>query len=206
VRIQRVTWSVQSSVSTATLEREAVFQVSIVTVTNIGRSLIVTQVRLTSSVVEFGSTVTDLGAMLDNQLSLQAQVAAVCRSCFYQLRQLRVVRRSLTRDVLQSLVQAFVHCRLDYCNAILTGPADGQIRRLHAVQNAAARLVSVARCRDPSRQYCVVFTRYEYDDKSLGDRLYKSAAVAEMGDRVRNRHGPKRGKCCAPFAERWEPV
>ena len=35
-----------------------------------------------------------------------------------------------------------------YCNAILTGAADGQIRRLQAVQNAAARLVSGARRRD----------------------------------------------------------
>ena len=110
--------------------------------------LTMTRLRLTSSVVEFDSTVTDLGVVLDNQLSMQAQVAAVCRSCFYQLRQLRVVQRSLTRDVLQSLVQAFVHCRLDYCNAILTGAADGQIRRLQAVQNAAARLVSGARRRD----------------------------------------------------------
>jgi len=101
----------------------------------------VTQLRLTSSVVEFG-------VVFDNQLSMQAQVAAVCRSCFYQLRQLCVVKRSLTRDVLQSLVQTFVHCRLDYCNAILTGASDGQIRRLQAVQNAAARLVSGARRRD----------------------------------------------------------
>ena len=34
----------------------------------------------------------------------------------------------------------------------------------------------------------------------------KSSAVAEMGDRGHNRHGPKRGGCFAPFAERWEPV
>jgi len=29
---------------------------------------------------------------------------------------------------------------------------------------------------------------------------YKSSAVTEMGDRGHNRHGPKRGVCCAPFA------
>jgi len=34
----------------------------------------------------------------------------------------------------------------------------------------------------------------------------KSSAVAEMGDRGNNRHGSKSGGCCAPFAERWEPV
>ena len=130
------------------------------------------QLRLPSSVVEFDSTVTDLGVVLDNQLSMQAQVTAVCRSCFYHLRQLCVVQRSLTRDVLQSLVQAFVHCRLDYCNAILTGAADGQIRPLQAVQNAAAHIL----CQEldavtPSRRYCIVFTDYQYDDESFSSPL-----------------------------------
>ena len=34
----------------------------------------------------------------------------------------------------------------------------------------------------------------------------KSSAVAEMGDRGHNRYGPKRGGCCASFADSWEPV
>jgi len=37
--------------------------------------------------------------------------------------------------------------------------------------------------------------------------MNKSSAVAEMGDRSHNRNGPKRrAGCCAPFAERWEPI
>jgi len=36
--------------------------------------------------------------------------------------------------------------------------------------------------------------------------IYKSSAVAEIGDRGHDRHGPKRGGCCAPFAESWDPV
>jgi len=35
---------------------------------------------------------------------------------------------------------------------------------------------------------------------TLHVRFYKSSAVAEMGDRDHNRHGPNRGGCCAPFA------
>ena len=50
--------------------------------------LTVTQLQLTTSVVEFDSVVTDLGVVLDNQLSMGPQVTAVSRSCFYQLRQL----------------------------------------------------------------------------------------------------------------------
>jgi len=34
----------------------------------------------------------------------------------------------------------------------------------------------------------------------------KSSAVAEMGDRGHNRHGPKRGGRCAPLAQSWDPV
>jgi len=35
--------------------------------------------------------------------------------------------------------------------------------------------------------------------------LNKSSAVAKMGDRGYNRHGPKRGGCYAPFAEAGTP-
>jgi len=37
-------------------------------------------------------------------------------------------------------------------------------------------------------------------------KITKSSAVAQMGDRGHDRHGPKGGGCCAPFAERLDPV
>jgi len=48
----------------------------------------------------------------------------------------------------ETLVHAFVSSRLDYCNALLYGVADGLYRRLQSAQNAAARLVSRLRRRD----------------------------------------------------------
>jgi len=45
-------------------------------------------------------------------------------------------------------VNAFISCRLDYCNALLYGIADGQLQRLQSVQNAAARLVTGTRRTD----------------------------------------------------------
>jgi len=73
------------------------------------------------------------------------QIAAVCRACYFQLSQLRSIRRALTTDALQVLVQAFIHCRLDYCNSLLAGVADVHLKRLQSAQNSAARLVSRAR-------------------------------------------------------------
>ena len=98
-----------------------------------------------SSMVDIISTATDLGVVLDGQLTMASHISSVCRSGFFQLRQLRTVRRSLTPEATRALVQAFISCRLDYCNALLAGVADVQIRRLQSVQNAAARLVSGAR-------------------------------------------------------------
>jgi len=62
--------------------------------------------------------------------------------------QLRVNARSLSDDTARTVIQAFISCRLDYCNALLCGISDGLIQHLQSVQNAAARLVTGARRRD----------------------------------------------------------
>ena len=55
------------------------------------------------------------------------------------------VVRSLSVNATKTLVQAFISCRLDYCNSLLFGISDGLLRCLQSVQNAAARLVTGAR-------------------------------------------------------------
>ena len=84
----------------------------------------------------------NLDVVIDSQLSLSAHVAAVCRSGYYQLRQLRPAVRSLSEYASKTLVQTFVSCRLDDCNSLLFGISDGLMSRLQSVQNAAARLVT----------------------------------------------------------------
>jgi len=79
---------------------------------------------------------------------MRTHVMSVCRAGFFQLRQLRSVRRSLTTEATRALVQAFISCRLDYCNSALAGVPDVYLQRLQSVHNAAARLVSGARRHD----------------------------------------------------------
>jgi len=57
------------------------------------------------------------------------------------LRQIRSIRRSVTRPVLQSLVVSIVLSRLDYGNAALAGLPTRELSRLQSVQNAGARLI-----------------------------------------------------------------
>jgi hypothetical protein len=93
-------------------------------------------------------TACDLGVTVDCGLTLKVHVQALCRSGYYQLRQLYPITRSLSREAAKTLVQAFISCRLDYCNSLLYGVTDELIRRLQSVQSAAARLVTGARRRD----------------------------------------------------------
>ena len=72
-------------------------------------------------------SVRDLGVTIDAQLTMRNQVDDTARCCFYQLRQLRSTRRSLTFDAMCTLVHAFISSRVDYCNAVLDGAAAGVV-------------------------------------------------------------------------------
>jgi hypothetical protein len=82
----------------------------------------------------------NLGYYFDQQFDMRQHINNLCRQCYFQLRQLRVIRRSLSSDVLKTLLHAFVASRLDYCNSLFYGLPNCDIKKLQLVQNAAARL------------------------------------------------------------------
>jgi len=65
----------------------------------------------------------DLGVATDSRLSSD-HVAAVCRSSYYQLRQLWPVVQCSSEDAANTMVRAFVISYLDYCNALCYGITD----------------------------------------------------------------------------------
>jgi len=87
------------------------------------------------------SAVRDLGVYIDSGLTMHSHVRQTVSRCFAVLRQLRTVRRQVPTSVFQSLIDALVLSRLDYCNSVLFGLPANLIQRLQSVQNAAARLI-----------------------------------------------------------------
>src|SRR6218665_3711199 len=63
----------------------------------------------------------NLGVMLDPELTFSDHINLVARKCYYQMRQLRVVSRSLTHQSTLTLVHAFVTSRIDCCSSLLVG-------------------------------------------------------------------------------------
>ena len=61
---------------------------------------------------------------------------------------IHTVMRSLSLDAAKMLAKAFISSRLDYCNSTLYGITDSFFRRLQAVQNATARLITGVQRKD----------------------------------------------------------
>ncbi|KAF7235564.1 Cytosolic carboxypeptidase 4, partial [Varanus komodoensis] len=86
--------------------------------------------------------VRSLGVLLDPELSLEAQVTAVARSAFLQLRLIHQLRPYLENDCLATVTHALVTSRPDFCNALYVGLPLKTVRILQLVQNRAARLLT----------------------------------------------------------------
>ena len=71
---------------------------------------------------------------------LDQHITALSRACYFYLRSLRLIRRSLTDDMAISIAVALVQFRSDYCNSLLFGISAFNIHKLQRVQNLAARL------------------------------------------------------------------
>ena len=105
-------------------------------------------------------------------------VALAC--LLLQLRQLRVMRRSLSSDhsdACASLVHAFISSRLDYCNSLLAGISDTLIWQLQSVLRVAARLGSTIRSPKSS---ATSFTGCLLDSESTSNWEFWSTSVSTM--------------------------
>jgi len=68
-------------------------------------------------------------------------VSSTVSSCFFQLRRLKGVRRSLPLEAAKTVVSSFVTSRVDYCNGLLAGITQRQADRMQSILNASARIL-----------------------------------------------------------------
>jgi len=101
----------------------------------------VLEVSVVLARIDVSETVCNLGVIVDSQLSLTAQVVAMCCSGYYQLRQLQLFIRLMSSDAIKTLAQAFILCCLEYFNSMFCGIIDGLMSRLQSVQNVAAHQI-----------------------------------------------------------------
>ena len=86
-----------------------------------------------------------LGVTLESALSLSKHVGLVSKACYYHIRALRHIRKSLTDDSAKSIACAIVGSRLDYANAVLVGVSAFNIKSYeYKILWGASSLVNTA--------------------------------------------------------------
>ena len=57
----------------------------------------------------------NLGLVFDSSLNFRKHISQTCRACFYHIRDLRQIRKSLSLDLDKQIAEALVSSKLDYC-------------------------------------------------------------------------------------------
>jgi hypothetical protein len=94
------------------------------------------------------NSVRSIGAVLDNTLGRDKQIAATCKTAWYHLHEISKIRKFLTIDQAKTVIHAYVTCRLDQNNSLLVGLPKKKLAKLQMIQNAAARLIFGLKKRD----------------------------------------------------------
>ena len=92
--------------------------------------------------------VRDLGVILDQTLSFNDNISAICQSTHFHIRNIGSIRNLLSFDACTTLIHALIGNHLDYCNSLLYNIADAKIERLQKVQIKAARVLTKSPRRD----------------------------------------------------------
>ena len=92
--------------------------------------------------------VKNLGAILDQDMSMFSFVSNLCKNLYFQVRKISSIRKYINHNVAKALVTTLILSRIDYCNSLLAGLPKQQLQRLQNLQNNAARLITSKRKRD----------------------------------------------------------
>ena len=86
--------------------------------------------------------ITNLGVILDSDLTFSKHIDSICKASCYHIRALRHVKQSLSPETIKTIACAIVGSKLDYCNGILHGISAKNLGKLQKVQNMLARVVT----------------------------------------------------------------
>ena len=88
-----------------------------------------------------------MGVTLDSALSFNKHVSDVVCATSFHLRALKHVRKVVDKPTANVIACCVLGSRLDYCNSVLAGMSNCNIKRLQRVQHFAARTVANAHSR-----------------------------------------------------------
>ena len=102
-------------------------------------------IKIGDSEIKPVTSVTNLGVLIDNNLSMESHITKTYRAAFYHIYNIKHIRKYFNRNLTEKTVHAPITSKLDYCNSLLFGLSNSQLQKLQRVQNAAARILTGTR-------------------------------------------------------------
>ena len=81
-------------------------------------------------------------------MNLSAHINDTVRNFYYRLTEISAIQPYLTHTATETLFNAVITCRLDYCNSLYVGLPDCSLGKLQLVQNNAAKVILQKKRRD----------------------------------------------------------
>ena len=100
----------------------------------------INSLRVGTATITPVSSARNSGSWFDSKRTLAIHISKTCNSAFCYLFNLRRIRKYLSKNNTKTLVHAFISRRIDYCNSLLYGLPEYQLKKLQRVQNVCARL------------------------------------------------------------------
>ena len=72
----------------------------------------------------------NLGVLVDSSLNFRTHISQTCSACFYHIRDLRRIRKSLSLDLAKQIAVALVSSKLDYCNSLFHNMPEKDIAKV----------------------------------------------------------------------------
>ena len=117
-------------------------QVIIFAPKNLSNQIHIDEIKLRDGCsIPVSNIVTNLGFKFDSELTCSPHINSICSQSYKLLRNLSSIRKFLSSDDLQVLVQSIIVSRIDNCNSLLYGVLGRNLDKLQKLQNACARVI-----------------------------------------------------------------
>ena len=108
--------------------------------------------------IKTAENVRNLGAVFDKEMKMENHIKKMCKSAFFNLRNISKIRASLDKESVKTAVNASVTPHLDFVNGLLFNISKKLVDKLQIAQNSAVRLLELLSRRDCILQHFIVRT------------------------------------------------
>lgn len=78
---------------------------------------------------------------MTSDMSIDKHLSNTRKACFFHLQNLKQLKQIVPKKMMHTLIHAYITSRMDFCNSLLAGSTQKQIKQLQVIQNSCVRLL-----------------------------------------------------------------